>query len=138
MNPNQQKVRIDKIEWWVTDGSGVARVPQPLCPIHHLRMEPVMRPYDEYKGSSNLLQCADCKDAYEIPRSFNEEKEYVINRIDAKIFKGMKTLNLDDESVPLVEENLSSDDKKYFVTGLLTKSKVALRLVIFAGEKGRK
>jgi hypothetical protein len=136
----KQKIRVDKTDWWIYEEKGI-RFPQPLCPIHHLRMYPVKYQMDNIYDSaeeSNWLRCEDCKEFHNLPRKFREEKKYVINKIDAKVFKGMKVLNLDDESVPLTEEKLSSEDKKYFVTGLLTKSKVGLRLVIYAGERGRK
>ena len=138
MNQEQQRIKIDKIEWWIyTDIKGT-RFAQPLCPIHHLRMIPIRQSFNTYASESRLLKCEDCKDLYTLPRSLDEERVYVINKIDSKIFKGMKLLNLDEESIPLTEEKLSSKDKKFFVTGLLTKSKVGLRLVLYAGERGRK
>lgn len=50
----------------------------------------------------------------------------------------MKVLNLDDEAIPLAESKISSKDDKFFVTAILTESKVGKRLVVYAGEKGRK
>lgn len=128
-----QKIRIDKIDWWIQIDKVGLRMPQPLCPIHHLRLRPSGDFY-----TSHFLTCEDCKEAYRIPRGFSSEKIYVLDKIDSKFFKEMKVLNLDDESVPLVEKKLSSEDKKYFVTGLLTKSKVGLRVVFYAGKRGKK
>ena len=49
----------------------------------------------------------------------------------------MRFINLDDEALPIAEVKLDSkDDPDYFVTGLLTKSKVGLRLIVYAGKKG--
>ena len=49
----------------------------------------------------------------------------------------MKFINLDDEAIPIAESKVSSKDNKYFVTAILTESKVGQRLVIYAGEKGK-
>jgi len=138
MENSQQKIKIDNILWWVYTTAQNNRIPQPLCPIHHLRLEPIRQPYQDYADESNLLKCEDCESPYKIPRNFAKEKIYVIDKVDAKIFKGMKLINLDDESIPLAEKKVSSEDNKYFVNALLTKSKVGLRVVIYAGEKGKK
>lgn len=138
MNKNQEMIRIDGVMWWIYTYNN-RRIPQPICPFHHLRMSPIKYyGMDKYATAedSNLIKCEDCEKSHKLPRTFKEEKVYVINKIDAKVFKGMKVLNLDDEYIPLSEEKLSSDDKKFFVTGRLTKSKVGLRLVIYAGKKG--
>ena len=127
-----QKIRVDGIDWHIHTDTAKRRHPQPLCPKHHLRLS-----ISEY-GAGRHLVCEDCDKAYELPRDIYKERQYVLNKIDAKVFKGMKVLNLDDESVPLVEEKLTSEDKKYFVTGKLTKSKVGLRLVLYAGKRGDK
>jgi len=87
---------------------------------------------------STYLSCSECSEYHKLPRQYNDEKRYVIDKIDSKVFKGMKVLNIDNEAVPLVEKKVSSEDGKYFVTALLTESKVGLRLVIYAGEKGKK
>jgi hypothetical protein len=141
MTQDNQNIRIDNVLWWIFKDTAGNRVPQPLCPIHHLRMEPIrtynMGKYDSLEESASL-KCEDCEKSHSLPRTYKKERAYVINRIDAKIFKGMKVLNLDDEAIPLSEEKISSNDNKYFVTGLLTKSKIGLRLVVYAGEKGKK
>lgn len=135
---DQQTVRIDKIIWWIyVDAGGIRRV-QPICPIHHLRIRPVKIGYIKYLSNALHLRCQDCKTLHSIPRGYDDETEYVLDRIDSKIFKGMKVLNLDDEALLVSEEKLSPKDSKYFVTSLLTKSKSGLRLVVYAGEKGRK
>jgi hypothetical protein len=50
----------------------------------------------------------------------------------------MKFINLDDEAIPLAEYKINSKTEKYFITALLTDSKVGHRLVVYAGEKGKK
>jgi hypothetical protein len=72
-----------------------------------------------------------------IPRDFSDERQYVIDRIDAMVFKNMKLLNLDDEAVPIAESKAHSRDDKYFVTSRLMQSKRGLQLVVYAGEKGK-
>ncbi len=121
-------IRIDKIKWHIERGLRGRRV-QPLCPIHSMRL----------KGSDydRVLMCEDCPKSYQIPRNLENERRYVLNRIDANIFKGMKVLNLDDGAIPLAESKNSGDDK-YFVASVLTVSKTGKRLVVYAGEKGKK
>ena len=82
------------------------------------------------------LKCAECDNYYKFKREFDEQKQYILDKLDSKMFKNMKFINLDDEAIPLAEVKLASEDNKYFATGLLTKSKVGLRLVLYAGEKG--
>lgn len=140
-----KNIRIDGIKWFVyTDEKGI-RTPQPLCPNHHIRMYPIPPlVYDSfYKrrvvGSienSIELNCEEGPHILKIPRIFSKEKRYVIDRIDAKIFEGMKTVNLDDEAIPVAE----SKDKngKYFVTSKILETKRGPQLVIYAGETGKK
>jgi len=91
-----------------------------------------MRPY-----SAHTLKCEDCKTLYEIPRNHSEETRYVLDRIDAKVFKGMKVLNLDDEQVPIAKDKVK--DSKHFVKAeLMASTKVGKRLVIYAGKLGKK
>jgi len=130
-------VRIDGIVWriWV-DNKNIRQV-QPLCPIHSLRLRPV--PYTSaYKWgeSARTLKCEDCDDLHKIPRIYSSEKIYVIDRVDAKVFKGMKVLNLDDEAMPIAKEKAVSKNGKYFITTQLMESKRGIQAVIYAGEKG--
>ena len=132
-----QYIIIDKIKWVIHK-----RTPEPLCPIHNLRLRPVEDgssglqyfPYNK----SKMLQCEDCQNPYVLPRSYGVELSYVIDKVDSKIFKGMKFINLDDEAIPIAKTKKSSQDNKFFVTAQLMKSKVGLRLIIYAGEKGGK
>lgn len=51
----------------------------------------------------------------------------------------MKTLNLDDEAVPLAKDRIDpSEESPYWIEARLVESKTGRRLVIYAGEKGRK
>ena len=131
-------VKIDSINWFVyTDNRGVRRV-QALCPIHSLRMYPSRHSYMTYDNEAIKLKCEDCPNLYNIPRSYRQEEQYVLDRIDAKIFKGMKVLNLDDEAIPVAKNETPAKDSKYFITSQLMQSKTGLRLVVYAGEKGKK
>jgi hypothetical protein len=118
-------LKIDGVIW-----NPVGSTFEPLCPKHHLR-------FKIQDWNSNFLSCAECNASYHLPRSYFDELIYVKNKLDSKVFKKLKILNLDDEAVPLAEMKLKSEDEKYFVTGLLTESKVGLRLIIYAGEKGK-
>lgn len=134
MNP--VTVKVDNIIWYVTTLRNLTRDIQPLCPIHSLRMYPQKYSYQSYSDDAELLKCEDCSKPYGIPRNYKKEKAYVIDRIDAKVFKGLQVLNLDDEALPIARDKISDSD--YFVTSLLTKSKIGLRLVVYAGKKGYK
>ena len=138
----QQIIRIDGIKWFVTNSQGI-RTPTPLCPDHDLRMRPIPprvyrnREYrDGYSGDALKLKCAEGPHEVILPRKFDEEKLYVIDRIDAKAFKGMKVVDLDGELTPIAKEKLKSEDGKYFVTSQLMESKRGLQLVVYAGKKG--
>jgi hypothetical protein len=142
----QEIVRIDGLKWWVTQSASGGRVPVPLCPEHDLRLTPILeRIYSSYhrkyvNDSSNnsiSLECAEGPHTLKMPRKYEAEKKYVIDRIDAKVFKGMKTINLDDEAVPIAKEKVKSEDGKFFVTTQLMESKRGLQVVIYAGEKGK-
>lgn len=131
---SEQSITIDKIKWWVPE----TRVPQPLCLVHHLRLYPVKDVYCRFYPNleSHSLKCQECKELHIISRSIADEKQYVIDKLDAQIFRGMRFINLDDEALPIAEDKIKSKDSKYFVTSLLTQSKTGLRLVVYAGEKG--
>ena len=131
-------VRVNKINWWVyTDKLGIRRV-QPLCPIHALRLYPSKYSYMHFDSQAILLKCEDCPKLHNIPRSYEQEERYVLDRIDAKIFKGMKVLNLDDEAIPVAKDDTVPKNSKYFITSQLMQSKTGLRLVVYAGERGKK
>lgn len=60
----------------------------------------------------------------------------MLRELNSATYKKMKFINLDDEALPLASDKKFSDDNKFFVTSLLTKSKTGLRLVVYAGKKG--
>lgn len=122
---------LDKIKW-VTSEVAIGAV-TPICPKHHLELYLV----DGGEYTSSKLICAECEVPYNLPRPFAYEKQYVLDKIASKSFKEMKFINLDDEAIPIAESKVSSEDNKYFVTSILTQSKVGLRLVVYAGEKGK-
>ena len=138
---DNQYITIDKIKWWVSTGMNGVRYSQPLCPIHDLRLRPIKDLYSRdynYMSNSHSLKCEDCGKLHIIPRKLSSEQQYVIDKVDAKVFKSMKFINLDNEAIPIAEDKKSSKDGKYFVTALLTESKTGKRLVVYAGERGKK
>jgi hypothetical protein len=123
---------IDKIKWII--GQHPKRA-VPLCPRDFVRLTAVgsfILPIDR------CLKCEECGKVYSLPRDWDKEQEYVLNKIDSKFYKSMKFINLDDEALPIAEDRIFSKDNKYFVKSLLTESKTGIRLVVYAGEKGRK
>jgi hypothetical protein len=133
-----QYVTIDKIKWWVWTNQTGGRGVQPICPIHNIRMYPALGQSTLYVENAMYLQCAECEKWYPIPRMWNREQQYILDKVESKQLKDIKFINLDDEALPISEDKISSKDNKYFVTSLLTKSKTGLRLVVYAGEKGKK
>jgi hypothetical protein len=104
--------------------------PIPICPKHHLRLRHV----EPYETLVDNLYCAECTKPHRLKRNLTEEKSYLLDKIQAKIYKGRKYINLDNEAIPLAKEKKEKND--YFVTAILTESKVGLRMVIYAGKKG--
>ena len=121
---------LDGVLW---DGSVK---PKPYCPKHKLEMDPYTLDEDPSDSTYDHLRCEECPEDYIISRDFGEEQTYVSRKLRSRDLKNIKVLNLDDEAIPLSEEKVKSKDGKYFVTALLTESKVGLRLVVYAGEKG--
>lgn len=107
------------------------------CPKHRLEMDSYTRS-DTKPAKYDLLRCEECPDMYQIPRDFSAEGEYLRRRLKSKNLKNAKVLNLDDEAIPIAEDDVRTKDGKYFVKALLTESKIGQRLVIYAGEKGKK
>lgn len=101
-------------------------------------MYPVKSHGDRFLSEAKYLRCEECKKGYSIPRNWENEQQYVLDKVDSKLFKGIKFINLDDEAIPIAEDKKSSRDNKFFITSLLTKSKTGLRLIVYAGEKGKK
>lgn len=133
-----QYAKIDKIKWWVwTNSSGIRGV-QAICPIHDIRMYPAKGYGEKFLDDATNLRCEECKNWHSIPRNWKREQQYVLDKVESKIIKGLKFINLDDEALPIAEDKVSSKDNKFFVKSSLTKSKTGLRLVVYAGEKGRK
>lgn len=131
---NEQALIIDGVKWYITTNSNNgSREVQPLCPNDCVRLS--LEVNDSYLC---ILKCEECKQQYRLTREFNKQKRYILDKIDSKVFKNFKFINLDDEAIPIAESKVSSKDNKFFTTALLTQSKVGLRLVVYAGEKGQK
>ncbi len=138
-------IRIDSIKWWMTTLTNGSRHPVPLCPDHDLRLTPIRpRVYNSvqrgyvngYSEDAVELKCAEGPHKIAIPRTFSDEKQYVVDRVDAEVFKGMKVLNLDDEATPIAKDKIKSKNGKHFLTSQLMESKRGLQAVIYAGKKG--
>ena len=127
----QELYRIDGILW---DNS---ISPKPFCPVHKMEMD-AWTFDDEIPATYDHVKCAECTEAYPIPRDFDDEQIYVRRKIKSRALKDIRVLNIDDEAVPIAEFKASSKkNKKFFVTGVLTESKVGQRLIIYAGERGK-
>ncbi len=134
-NTNDVLIRLDGVKWWIGK-SGGRRIPVPLCPRHTLQLTPTGGAYSDLSQS---LECAECDHPYKIPRIYEEEKKYVLDKMNSRLFKQMKTINLDDEAVPLAKGRIEpSSDSPYWIEAKLVESRTGLRLVVYAGEKGRK
>ena len=138
-------VVIDKIKWFVYKVNDV-RIPQPLCPEHHLRLRHVeSREYDASlrrmvsRGESGAtqLKCAEGH-RIDLPRTYYEEKQYVLDRIDAVTFANVTYMYLDDIAVPVAVENTKSKDSPIWVRTKVTESKTGLRLIVWAGDRSKK
>lgn len=142
MNENNL-ISVDGIKWYLTSLSGVRYV-TPLCPSHNMRLTPIKhlvrlynRSRDSIDDEAEKLNCAEGH-VLDLPRPYGKEKQYVIDRIDAKVFSTMKVLNLDDEAIPIAKTKLKVDDisNPYFLTSNLMRTKRGLQVVIYAGKKG--
>lgn len=119
-------VRIDDAVWDLDPG-----YPVPYCPTHMLPLSLTWN-----GGTSSRYACPEDKQMFIFSREHTAQREYVRSRVAAKSLKDIKVLNLDDEAIPLAEAKDTGEDNPYFVVARLTKSKVGLRLVAYAGEKG--
>lgn len=127
----KEGIIIDGIKWVIGEHP---RKAVPLCPKDLIVLDPYPQEHrSEYKNTN--FKCEECQKTYPIPRKCYKEKEFVLRKLDAKVFKKMKFINLDDEAIPIAESKIPKNSK-YFVTSVLTKSKVGLRLIVYAGKKG--
>jgi len=134
MIKKEEFITIDKIKWWVWTSENESRGTQPYCFKHNIRMYPELIYGQKYPYQVNHLRCAECEKLYELPRTYDNEKQYVLDKVESKIIKGLKFINLDDEAIPIAEDKKKNSE--YFVTSLLTESKLGLRLVVYAGKNG--
>lgn len=140
-------VRIDGIKWWITKDTNGGRLPIALCPQHDLRLTP--RPETHYNSTyrkympnasstARKMKCEEGPHYLEIPREYSDEKSYIIDRVDALVFKKMSVINLDDESIPVAIEDLKDKNSPYWVRAKVTESKSGIRLIIWAGDRSKK
>lgn len=139
---NAEIVRIDSIKWWITQSTTGIRLPIPLCPQHNLKLTPIPGQYlyagryvNKLPSTAIVMQCAEGPHSHKIPREYDDEKKYVLDKIDALTFAGMSVLNLDDEAIPVAKENLK--ESQYWVKSKVTKSKSGDRLIIWAGSRSK-
>ncbi len=120
-------LRLDGVLWVFERGRWNA-----LCPKHHIRLE------IKYNGSVCHMACAeDKKEKFIFEREYNAQLRYVQNKVDSKNFKKLKYVNIDGEYTPIAENHSKSENGKFFVHAILTDTKVGLRMVVYAGEKGK-
>lgn len=125
--------RVDNILWKI-DMHGLDAIP--ICPIHAMELTIDYSSTNAYEDNATRLLCDDCEEPFPIPRRLIDEKEYIKRKVKSKVYKGMKILNLDDEAIPIAKDKTSMANSDYFITSLLTESKLGLRLVVYAGKKG--
>lgn len=133
---NEKFVVIDNIKWWVWTDDDNNRGAQPYCRKHNIRIYSELLPHQQYAFQASNYKCAECGELIKLTRTCSEEIQYILDKVESHIIKGLKFINIDDEAVPIAEDKVKND--KYFVTSRLMKSKVGLRLVVYAGEKGKK
>lgn len=138
---------VDKIKWWVSKNlDGTNRFPVPLCPIDHLRLDPITSMVKTGnalslkvpEGMANVLKCPECGKQYQLPRNLNAERTFIINKVDALFFKNQKYIDLDNVALPIAKANFKSSDKKYSANIQVMESKRGLQIVVYAGKKGYK
>lgn len=106
---------VDGIRWVIGQHPPKAI---PLCPKDFIELNPIPEFFPEKE-----LRCEECGITYITPRNFDKEGKYILNKINSN---------------PIAEDKKSSSDGKFFVTSRIMKSRVGLRLVVYAGEKGKK
>ena len=127
----KEGIIIDKIKWIIGEHPPKAI---PICPKDHVKLSTLSD--DTWDKNPCDLVCEECSTLYKLPRRLKREQQYVLDKIDSKTFKSMRFINLDDEAIPIAEDKTYTEDNKYFVKALLTKSKTGIRLVVYAGKKG--
>jgi len=120
---------IDGIKWVIGQHPPKAI---PLCPRDLMELDSFPSGF-EFRDSR--LKCEKCGKVYLLPRKVDDQQRYVLRDINSSTFKTKKFINLDDEALPIAEDKIPKNSE-YFVTSLLTKSKVGLRLVVYAGKTG--
>ena len=128
-----QLYKIDGVLWEDLIGG-----PTPFCPRHRLEMDAYTLESGKKDHKYDHLWCEECEMYYQIPRDINDEKIFIKRKLRSKNLKDAIILNFDDEAVPIAEAKASSKNEKFFVKAILTDSKVGKRLVVYAGEKGKK
>lgn len=126
-----EMVLVDGIKWHIVDDF-YAHV-QPICPVHHLRMG-----VKSDRPTGVELLCEECTTPVKFSRSFDDERRFAMNKANSVALRAKQFVNLDNEQIPIAEDKAEVEGGKYFVVARLMKSKVGLRLVVYAGEKGKK
>jgi hypothetical protein len=136
---DQKFVRVDKIKWWLPENN----TPQPICPQHDMRIYPIETSYVDSAGyrrksteRSEKLLCDEGPHVIKMPREFQDQKRYVRNKIESKIFASHTFVTIDDDVIPVAREKLK--DSPYWVDAKVTKSKSGTRLIVWAGNREKK
>lgn len=119
-------VRIDGALWIFERGLW-----QALCPNHHIRLSLDSNDFDRC-----YMSCGE-GEKFVFKREYNNQMQFVQDKVDAKNFRKLKYINIDGEYTPIAESKAKSEDGNFFVKAILTDSKIGLRMVVYAGEKGK-
>lgn len=126
--PDFNRVRLDGVLW---ERQGRCDY-EPVCPSHFIRLI-----HRTNNFNSCILECAEDKETFVFSREYTEQKDYIKEKVESKYRQQLKYVDIDGEYVAIAQDKVSSEDSNYFVTARLTQSKVGLRLVVYAGEKGK-
>jgi len=141
-------IRLDGIKWFDTVDNVGQRNLTPICPQHNLRLSPVILYEKTYRAGfvqdtpqsfdkSKQLRCDEGEGHFlDLPRQYGREKNYIADKIAATSFAKMPVINLDDEVIPVAQEELKNTD--YWVRAKVTESKSGTRLIVWAGSKSKK
>ena len=138
--------RVDNVKWqsFLKNKAGVLDV-FPLCPDHHLSLKNENMHlgsngqfYNCSAAASNLLSCPEDQKKFIIPRSYEEECDYVVQKILSFGREKMETFDIDGMLTPVAKSEKIKTDTDYSIKAQIMKSKRNDQVVIYAGKKGSK
>lgn len=134
-------IREDGILWVTKGGS----TPLPICPTHKQPLKVIPAPNPEmlsggvrHSRYSTTLKCLKDNELFNLPRTYQEEIEYIQNSLNTSTFEGMKFIDLDDATmVTLAKDEIKKDESgRYWVRARLTEHpKAGRRLMVIVGDR---